>query len=532
MTWLFKMGLGGICGAVWASGALIAQPDPVAPQQPLPVPVPAVPQQDPAEPEGVPEEEREYWEDTVERALEKAESENPEVRRSAIMLLGKYPVPQAEQAVVAALEDADAGVRQAALVSLFERRRIYRGETAVKIAERVGDSDVGIRRIASNVLPMVMHGFPLSMSQGQRRPVRDLPEGLKSILEEAFRDEDTTVRRNMISHFSQLQIPVSEALMADLLHDSDREVAIEALHVAGRHFGPDLIAREAPELVDHPDRIFRLTLARQLGDGDSGAATEALARLREDEDVEVSLEAELAFFRQAPEPDHYARLLERFAENPGHQEIARRAIRAARLLDDQAEPFLRRWMEHSNPSYREAAVQLYFARFPDRVGEEDLLALLEEDTRRLREAAVRFLRRHSTRVSPRLLEAAAESRHVEVRRAAIAFTRYLPAGESEEVLREMLLDDDSQVRAEAIDEVASRQMDGWERILALSLRDNDPTIREAGLRGLTREVTPETLGKLKEFLENHPGSPLRRAIEKHLAQYDEEPAGPGTDSEL
>ncbi len=529
----FDRRTGWAAGLLLGCGLLAAQAesgDPVAPV--IPLPAPGVPVIEEALP-GEPGEEREYWEDTVDRALEKAASDNPDIRRSAVMLLGKYPVARAEQAVIAALEDPDAGVRQAALVSLFERRRLYRGETAVKIARRVGDPDVGIRRIASNVLPMVMHGFPLRMTPERRRPVRDLPEELQSVLIAAFRDEDTTVRRNMISHFSQLQVGIPEDLMAELLRDSDREVAVEAIDVAVRHFGADLLAGEAADLADHPDRIFRLTLARQLaGAGHPGAAS-ALDRLREDPDDEVALEAEVAFFRQRADPESYAELLEHFDRTGGHIDIARRAIRAVTLLDANAGPFLRQWLKHPDPGLREEALRIYFARFPGEVGEGELVGLLEEENRPLRDAALRFLRRHSIHVSGRILEAAAESRYTEVRRAAVEFTRFVPPGIGEAVLEELLLDEDTGVRAAVLGEVASRRMDGWVRILELSLRDNDAAIRNAAFRGLADEVTPGTLAALAAFLQREPESSLRPAIEEHLARYGEDPAPvPETDSGL
>ncbi len=521
-----------LLGLFGGCALLAAQPEFTDPAPSAPLPSPTVPRVDelPVEP---PVEEREYWEETVERALEKATSENPEIRRSAVMLLGKYPVPQAEEAVVAALEDTDAGVRQAALVSLFERRRLYRGNTAVKIAERVGDSDVGIRRIASNVLPMVMHGFPLRMSPEQRRPARDLPEGLHGILVDAFRDEDATVRRNMIGHYSQLHISIPATLMADLLRDSDREVAIEALHVVVRHFGPDFLAGEAPDLVTHPDRVYRLVLARQLADANRAGAVRALAELRGDEDVEVSLEAEVAYFRQVPETEVYRELIERFDRATGQTEIARRAVRAVTLLDDEGEPFLRHWMEHSSPSLRQDAVQIFFARFPGAVVEEDLIGLLDDENRPLRDAALRFLRRHPARISLPLLQVAAGSPYAEVRRSAVPFTRYVAEASGEEILEELLLDEDSQVRAEVLGEMAARRTEGWERILTLSLRDNDPGIREAALQGLVNEVTPGTLEALRGFLERHPDSSLRPVIEEHLARYDREaPSGSERGSEL
>ncbi len=506
--------------ALFGWGNLFAQLEPGESGDVPRMPVPLRPDPNPFLPGEAVEGEPEYWEETVERAMENAGSENPEVRRSAVMLLGKYPVAQAQQAVVRALDDPDAGVRQAALVSLFETRRIYLGDVAEKIVERAGDSDAGIRRIASSVLPMVMQGFPLTMSPRENRPVRQLPRNLLSILQEAFLDEDTTVRRNMISNFSQLRVPIPEEVMAELLRDPDREVAIEALGAAATHFPGEFLAGEAAELVENPSRIFRLTLSRELARINHPSADEALGRLREDEDTEVRLEASVAFFRRSPTPDFYEELMGELEEVRGRHEVVINAIRSVTLLEGAAETFLQRWMKHPNPAFREEAIRIYFARFPDSVEDGKIIALLDEDEQIIRQVALRFLTQRSPRVSPAILEAAAASRHVDVRRAAVRFTRYTRTEASEEVLMELLLDDDRQVRVQALQEVGARQMEGWVDILVLSLRDSDSMIRQTALRGLFSEVNPETLERLRGFLNSHPDSPLAPSIRNHLARYE------------
>ena len=511
--------LTGTAGFVWAqdeprSERQIRQPS----EPPIGSPLLPLPERPPLQ--ASPGTEDPYWSETVQRALRNAESPSAEVRRSAVMLLGKYPVPQAEAAVVRALEDDEALVRQAALVSLFETQRIYTGQTAVRIARRVGDPDVGIRRIASNVLPMVVQGFPLTISPRERQPVRDIPPELREIFLDAFRDEDATVRRNMIRHYRHLYLPLPEDLMAELVRDPDREVAIEALDVASSQFSAEFLARQAVDLVNHPDRIFRLNLARNLGDSGHPGAREALDVLRSDEDPEIALEAFLGYFRQSPDVETYEVLWDAIQERGAPREMARRAIEATLFLGTRAESFLRRWMEHEDAVLRYEAARVYFPRFPESVRDEEVRALLGEESQQSRGVALRFLRQYPQRVSAELLQQAAESRWADVRTGAVELTRFTDRSAGEEILRELLLDPDPGVRAAVLRQMPERRMEDWERVLRLSLSDRDPGIRNTALQGLMHHVTPRTLGALRDFLEDNPESPLRPSIEQHLARHE------------
>ncbi len=490
-------------------------PTPTSP--PLGSPVLPLPESRPPQPP--PGAEEPYWSETVQRALANVDSPNPEVRRSAVMLLGKYPVPQAEMAVVRALEDEEALVRQAALVSLFETQRIYTGQTAVRIGRRVGDPDVGIRRIASNVLPMVVQGFPVTILPQHRQPVRDIPAELETIFLEAFRDEDPTVRRNMIRHYRLLYLPLPRELVAERIRDSDREVAIEALEVASREFSPDFLASQAMDLVDYPDRIYRLNLARQLSDSRHSGSRSALDVLRGDDDPEIALEASLGYFRQDPTPAAYRSLWNAMEERGASREMSRRAIEATIFLQADAEEFLRRWMEHEDPALRYEAARVYFPRFPESVRDEEVRSLLRDGSSQSRGVALQFLRRFPQRVSVALAEEAAESRWADVRAGAVELTRYIERRAGEDILRELLLDPDSGVRAAVLREMPGRQMDGWEQILGLSLGDRNTTIRDTALRGLMSQVTSGTLAELQSFVERNPSTPLRAAIEQHLSRH-------------
>ncbi len=484
---------------------------------PLGSPVLPLPESRPLQPP--PGTDEPYWSETVQRALANVDSPNPEVRRSAVMLLGKYPVPQAEMAVVRALEDEEALVRQAALVSLFETQRIYTGQTAVRIGRRVGDPDVGIRRIASNILPMVVQGFPVTILPQHRQPVRDIPPELEAIFLEAFRDDDATVRRNMIRHYRQLYLPLPRDLVSELIRDSNREVAIEGLEVASREFSPDFIASQALDLVDYPDRIYRLTLTRLLSDSRHSGARSALEVLRRDEDPEIALEAFLGYFRQDPSAQAYRALWNALEERGASRDLSRRAIEATIFLQAEAEEFLRLWMEHEDPALRYEAARVYFPRFPESVRDEEVMTLLQDSSSQTRGVALQFLRRFPQRVSIALAEETAESRWADVRAGTVELTRYIERRTGEDILMELLLDPDSGVRAAVLREMPGRRMDGWEQILGLSLGDRDTNIRDIALRGLMSQVTSGTLTELQSFIERNPSTPLRAAIEQHLARH-------------
>lgn len=461
-----------------------------------------------------------YWQETVDRALRDLESEDSQVRRDAVMVLGKYPAPQARAGVRQGLEDTTSEVRLAALVSLFENPRFYSDETAEKVIRLVGDSDASIRRIASNSLPMVLSGFSLRFLPGSTSPVRSYPDDVEAILQDAFQDEDVTVRRNMVSHMQNLGISLPDETLIALLHDPDREVAIQSLRFVRSQLPPQKFAEEARFLSEHSDRLFRVELTRTLASHHLPAAREALEILSEDADGEVAVEAALALFQQERSLERYDRLVDEIETQTPPQATLRRVIRAASSLGNQGKPYLDAWLDHSSPEVRLEVLPLYLPRFSEGLDAAFFVELLRDSSPEVRDYVLDFLQRNPQSTEPDILQALSANPYDEVRKAAAGFSTFIPLPEAEDILLELMLDDVTNVRMAALREIGNRRISGWEEILGFSLYDPDLSIQATALEGLFRTVTPETLSLLRAFAEDRPGSSLHPRIETHLERYD------------
>jgi HEAT repeat protein len=457
-----------------------------------------------------------YWQETVERAVEQFKSNNPEVRRSAVMLLGKYPVGPAREVVERALEDPDAGVRQAALVSVLEEPAQLHPAFANKLFRLLADPEVSIRRIASNALSMVIHSFPFALHPGAGQMHRQLPEEANRILREAFRDQDVSVRRNMVANYPFLRIDLPQDIVIGLLRDPDIQVAVPALQWGLPLLSPQALAREVSSLIEHENPAFRLELTRALQSRRSPEAFQALEELQNDPHPPVAIEAMLAIFYQRQSVELYQRILQRFREAGRPAEMGQRIILGAQMLGDQGKPFLREWMEESNPALRQQAVQVYLSRFGHEEEAELLLSLTDDPLQGVRQQALRALMQSSHRLTAEQVRRTISSRHLDVRRSAPALAASLPAKEAEDLLLDLLLDDARDVRVAALQQIGIRQIPGWEEIMGISLRVDDPIINRAAMEWLIRHPTPATLEALRGYVEENPRSPLRLQIESHL----------------
>ncbi|MEM9227915.1 MAG: HEAT repeat domain-containing protein, partial [Verrucomicrobiota bacterium] len=186
---------------------------------------------------------------TIERALLDMRSNNPEYRAGAVMLLGKYPVDQARQAVVAALADPHTRVRRAALVSIVEWNRNAPPEAIIPVLKLIGDEDVELRRTASAAIPSMM---AVRRSQELLMPGRslELPAELRATLLAAYLDGDVIVRRNMLANHYMLNLPVPGEVFLKLTEDEDRQVRLGAIPLAARFSDRESFTRRAKVMLD------------------------------------------------------------------------------------------------------------------------------------------------------------------------------------------------------------------------------------------------------------------------------------------
>lgn len=465
-------------------------------------------------------EEDPYWRETVESAISQYREGKPEERRSAVMLLGKYPVPPAQSVLAEALEDPSADVRQAALVSVLEEQMRIDPMFHDKLLPMLGDPAVSIRRIASSSLPMIISSYPFSVQGPAGHVQRRLPEDSTDIILRAFRDEDASVRRNMVNSYAILRIPLPEETLVALLHDPDLQVAIHALRWALPLLPAPAFDREIRRLAKHDAPAFRLELARTLQGQPGIRSAEALKLLQADANPAVALEALLGIFQQERSVAVYQKMVDLYQQSGGADDIGRRIVFSAQLLDEQAEPFLRDWIEQDDPALRQQALQVYLSRFATDIEIDFLLTLIEDPVREVRQQAARAMMQASRRLTIDHVRQAAASRHIDVRRLAPDLTRTLSDADAESILLDLLLDNERDVRIATLRQIGQRRIDGWEEILGISLRVNDPLISRTALEALLREPTSGAIEILRTYRQETPRSPWAPQIDAFLQRLN------------
>lgn len=475
--------------------------------------LPSFPPADQPDPERQTQSERQK---TVARALQNLQSAVADERRAAVMLLGKYNLPEAREGVIRALTDESGSVRLAAVVSLFESPRNLPRQAQWQVFALLGDEEVSIRRIVSNVLPFVASAFPVSFDRDRREPQRDLPDEFANLVFEAFSDEDALVRRNMISNYRQLYVPLPEERLIALLHDPDPEVAMIALQTGDRVLSSESFSREAKTLVERGDRTYRLNLTRYLAHHREPDALRALDSLSEDEDRQVRLEASLALFTNSPSKEDYRTLLDELQAGRLYSDTTEKILQAAAYLGTNGREFLVEGLGHQSTLYRRHTAQTLFTYYPREISFEEVDKLLHDDARDIRERAVNFLLRHGRRWSPEDLTGLVESPHSANRLAVLQLLPRVPEADRQDILMELLLDDHREVQGKAVEAIAQEKIPNWETILFRATRLDSPEIRRKAIQGLLRNPTSEARDYLQKIIEQNPNSREARQIEAVL----------------
>ncbi len=197
-----------------------------------------------------------------------ARSDDPEVRKAAIMALSEVESEAAIPALAAATTDADPEVRRHAIWALAESDA---PEATPVLTRATGDSDPEVRRFALHAL--AERGDAVSVD----------------IMARSLEDEDPEVRRAALMALAESGRPEAIPAMGRALNDEDPEVrrmAIWGLAEAG-DVDPSAVRPLIAALEGDRDPEVRIAAAHALGEVGTDAALDALTRALKDPDPEV-----------------------------------------------------------------------------------------------------------------------------------------------------------------------------------------------------------------------------------------------------
>jgi len=453
--------------------------------------------------------------ETITKCLHDFRSPDADMRRRAVLILGKYPGSAVAQQVLGqALHDTEAGVRRAATVAIVEHR-MRAPELAAAMLGLLQDPDVHVRRIVSSALPQIVAAYrsPLRRSglQGSvATPAAMFPLAARQAIRQAFADDDQTVRKNMLTYHSYFLAELEPGALAKLLQDASRDIRILELQAAVRVLPPAEFVEQAQLRVRDPDRLIRLHLARCLVTVEDPAAGDLLDLLRQDQDPEIAAEAASGLLMQQrlDDLDELRRLL----GAPGLDErLGARLITLAGIRLTDALTLLNELAHDSRPAYRAAALNGLARRYADAVSVADLLEHLGDPAPDVRQAAANIIYRHPGLAPDRLLPLVL-SPHQDVREVIVRASRRMTTETAAPLLAELLFDAADPVRQQVIAEMARRRVPGWLDVLTRALDDGSPEIRQTAVYVLATCPEPEAQKALDELARRTDDDQLRALI--------------------
>ncbi|MBP1583757.1 MAG: HEAT repeat domain-containing protein, partial [Victivallales bacterium] len=247
--------------------------------------------------------------DTVRRCLEDLQSQDAAVRRRGALVVGKYDVPEAREALSRCLGDEDVQVRRSALVSLAEGHNLPE-EVKMPVMRRLADADVEVRRLVSSMLPECLGamrrimpvqaggpgGLPSGFGPVNNDKKREFSEAeqaeIKALISGGLKDEDASVCQNVLRALRYYPQPVDRKLLERFLEGDAVEHILLALTAYARCQGEEAerVAMVAP-LVSRPEATVRGNLVRFLDSIRGDEALPMLRQLAEDGDDKVALPA-------------------------------------------------------------------------------------------------------------------------------------------------------------------------------------------------------------------------------------------------
>jgi HEAT repeat protein len=323
-----------------------------------------------------------------------------------------------------------------------------------------------------------------------------------ALLNQALTDQDPIVVKNVLAAAGVVPGELDQEKVWNCLANPDREVRIMALQSISEspvQQEKELADRLAPLARDQDDIVRRELPATLARCGASGLPS--LRILAEDPVPAVRLEAsrQLVLMQDESSPELLARLL----TDPGVDADARAQLVPQLLLFEGPVVDLLRQLAGEGPTVvRAAAIRtLGNRRLPGTPPPPSFfLALLEDPQIDIRQASARALFSQATKLELADVQRLLKSKFPDVRQAGLSRARMLPPDQARDLILDACLDENLDVRCDALMQLALGRLPDWEEILVQSLNDPEPRVRETALNALALRRSQTTLPFLQEFL--------------------------------
>jgi HEAT repeat protein len=459
--------------------------------------------------------------DTVRRCLEDLQSQDAAVRRRGALVIGKYDVPEAREALARCLGDEDVQVRRSALVSLAEGHNLPE-DVKMPVMQRLVDTDVEVRRLASSLLPECL-GAMRRIMPVQTVGSEELPSGIgpingdkrhkltdgeqaeiKALIAGGLKDEDASVCQNVLRALRYYPQPVDRKLLERFLEGDSAEHILLALVAYARCQGDETerVAMVAP-LVRRPEATVRGNLVRFLDTIQGEEALPVLRQLAEDGDDKVALSA-LRQLARRKVPEVFEKIKGRlFDGNSSLEERRQMLFCLTGYGPDALLPVCRQLLESKETpvALQAAALQMLGTReMQDKVKVTEILSLLNHPDTRMRRAVMGLMHSRQQELSQDNLRDFEKTPYPDVRESLLRWSNKQKPWQLD-LARQYCVDDSAAVRLLALTVLFRERDDGWEEMAVAALEDDSTEIQMLAITQLMRmaRVAPATLEAVEDY---------------------------------
>ena len=475
---------------------------------------------------------------TLEDASRKLRSSHIQDRVGAAKLLGKYPGGDSALLLIGSLDDSSELVRRAAMVSLVEHFNngapIYEQPLAEKIFSMIGDSDVEVRRevtaLIPRLIPGLMHSGMERVQLNGRTVFRSVPgrlrEDLLSEVEARLLDTDSIVRQNLLKHHFSLRFQMKPETFAQLLNDADSSVQLVALDQVRMYASQPGVYSALENLVSSKDIGVRAKLAKTVQSlGRSFPNYRNILRKLTDDSVDEIATLAAVDLARLGEPVS-EKMLQRISSflftSRGLHGKTETLFYSLSALGTKAGPIYESLLEHPSPSMRSKAWERYLAVSEGWGTPAIWIPALSDRDSQVRDAVLPLVRGRVEAISAEELLSLIQNKYPEVR---VLSAELLLIAEQEVVQAnffDLLIDEDSLVRATTLRTLANIRLDGWIHLHKKSLLDSDYAIQRAAMDGLLGD-RKEGVPILLEFARKYPSEKISSLVRRELQQMGIQP---------
>jgi len=392
--------------------------------------------------------------DGKQEALSQINSANAEMRRSSILLLAKFDDVRSMTAIVNALGDSEAQVRNSALTAVSEylmvepsriiqvMRQVNQSNSNLTISQvfsMIADPDIDNRRLASK----------LAVSIGNYLGYRAefLPKVVQKQILKSYEDADSIVRFNMFKNYTVLKKITPPSVLLRGIKDSNEQVRKEALEKLV-YYEPKLAMKNLKLLLESRDEMSRVfVMKRFYYQTNDKSVANFFETLTTDPNPVVAAYAIYGLIRIRKYPT--VKSLDRVLLGLGldHRNLAVNLINSVGRLPQFQDWLLEKYKNPDYPFYQ-TVLNTYLQRHQDEFTVDELLHWLNNSDSNISRTASFAL--NNKKVPLEKLLPLVDSDYVHTRQSLVNLAFRLNRNDQAELLSLLILDEDPTVQVQAL----------------------------------------------------------------------------------